>query len=225
MAALVPFEALQTIFDPDFRGSGLKEVGKAAVVRLIIVGLIQVELTAYFGVKVFADPVFGSDLATNCTESTKFHVPWVTILATNSSFQAIFTRIYTIALLPTLSGFCLYGLNLMQGALWLCLPYPYGRLTIIMFPPLLWICVIIASTEATIRINIVSSGENVWSFGQTFALLILVFPIKDILVEIMAWVWDEDERQHGERRSVRETETNVLVTSRPVRSRLRLQYR
>jgi hypothetical protein len=223
LAALVPFEALQSIFDPQFDGPGLKKIAKASSIRLFVVGLLQVELTAYLGVKVFAwNRVFSSDLPTNCAESTKFHVIWITTLASNSTFRSIFTKVYIIGLVPSLSALALYGIISMHGVILLWIPRPYGRLAMCIFGPLLWICIIIASTEATIRINTVSPGENVWSFGQTFALLILVFPITDILSEVKAWVWDGDETDGGEQSRMREIPANVLVPSLPVRSLLRL---
>ena len=40
------------------------------------------------------------------------------------------------------------------------------------------------STEQTIRRNRVGPGEGQWTFGQTLALLVVVFPIMDLLRQI-----------------------------------------
>jgi hypothetical protein len=213
---LVPFEAIMSIFDPDFNGSGFRQVASVAIGRLVIVGVVQIELTAYFGVKVFEwDPIFGSDRPTNCTESTKFHVIWLTFLAMNHTFRSLFSKLYALGLVPMISVFGLYAMFVTQGSIFLWLPRPYGRLAIIVFGPLLWICVLIASTEGTIRANTVSSGENVCSFGQTFALLILVFPIMDIFTEIISWIWVDHETEDVELGKMREIPAIVVNPIRP----------
>lgn len=151
-------------------------------------------LSAAFGLWFFSSVAHFDKSGNGCTSSTLYYALWENVHADNPTFRRFWLAIYSIVVIPAVNflfvalTFFLAFVAAVCAALPLVLTMSccYSCLSdlkfqligqfvaalMILFPPAL----MVALTEKMISINKVGTDEKLWTFGQTFALLVALPP-------------------------------------------------
>jgi hypothetical protein len=178
--------------------------------------LVHFTLMASFGLWVFSNPTRFDTTSPNCVDSTTFDFVGRDVLVTDRRFHNFWLTIYSISVIPVVNlvpfatAFVLPTVILV--VIYLLIRYYdpcgsregdaldgifFGALALVI-PPLViryvgipLIISIMVGTELTIARNNVMPGEDQWTFGKILAILLLIFPFKDL--------WERIQSDPGER--------------------------
>jgi hypothetical protein len=148
--------------------------------------LLHFTLMAAFGLWVFTDILTFDTSQPNCTSSTVYYIFGHDVSITNKQFRTFWLVIYSYSIIP--------GLNILSISLGISLPFlilfhynqayrprwRYSVLALTISIPVFLDIIIILSTEGMIARNAVTADEHQWTFGQTLAVLLLIFPAMNL---------------------------------------------
>ncbi|TDL21608.1 hypothetical protein BD410DRAFT_285402 [Rickenella mellea] len=168
---------------------------------------------AGFGLWLFATIPNFDHASPNCTATTTYFVLGKKVAIASIAFRDSWIAIYSILVIPYFNAAILlvvsYGLyvvavipllipafiiGIIIGFVSWCKPIkrsstelvlPLATTFLVSLAP---VALVVFLTEATVRINQVSNGENVWTFGQTIAILIAVLPLWRVFKQTKATI-------------------------------------
>jgi hypothetical protein len=174
----------------------LKSVRHSLIAELIAC-LLHFCIMAAFGIWLFSRISTFDKASSNCTPSTVFYFLGHDVPVTNKHFSNLWLYIYYYTLIPVVNVVTLLVLCFSPTLLLVHLLSRYtnqfrkgkvaGRAIKIIIGGAAAIfleLIIIIGTEGTISRNTVAPGEHIWTFGQTLALLVMVFLAWDLFKDL-----------------------------------------
>ncbi|KAF9509364.1 hypothetical protein BS47DRAFT_1349376 [Hydnum rufescens UP504] len=202
--AIVPYSVSLALILPHINMASAKE----QLDRMFLVHVAHFSLTAIFGLWVFYDLKSFDTTPRNCTSSMVFYFGRY-FHVFDVPFQRLWKGIYFLAIIPILnaailtialspilflSAFIMRMYEAAQGRMKTPCPTPVPSLLPpshkppiaqqigILLAASIVTTLLIVSTEKTIKANSVAPGENQWTLGQTFALLLTIPRVLEVVI-------------------------------------------
>jgi hypothetical protein len=179
--------------------TAIMKTHRIALFRQLLACLVHFFLMATFGVWIFWDPYGFDNTSPNCSNSTTYDFFGLDVIATNHPFRLFWLIIYALSLIPPVNVF-LFGAIFVLPRVAVAHFVDYCRSSgdyrlhqspiAILLSGIPVLVFVVVDTEIMISRNTVMPGEGRWTFGQTLALLVLYFPLRDL--------WDDIEKSRRE---------------------------